>query len=215
MHIGPDQLDALQELLNIGVGHAANTLNQMLGKPIRLHIPFIHFGTVEELSKELALENEPVLASIQLPFQGSFAGSACLLFPTDSAATLVSLLTDEPDETETLDSLKEDTLTEIGNIVLNGVMGSLANVLEQPLRFSVPYYQETSVLGLIHSPAPGSHPEVYLWAQTHFDIEECNISGDILLMLGAYDLKLLIDSLCAITPTQAMMSEHVSNGQTP
>ena len=76
MHIGPEQLDALQELLNIGVGHATNTLNQMLGKPIRLHIPFIHFGTVEELSKELALENEPVLASIQLPFQGSFAGSS-------------------------------------------------------------------------------------------------------------------------------------------
>jgi len=71
MHIGPEQLDALQELLNIGVGHAANTLNQMLGKPVRLHIPFIHFGTVEEFSKELALENGSVLASIQLPFQGS------------------------------------------------------------------------------------------------------------------------------------------------
>jgi len=122
MHISPDHLDALQELLNIGVGRAAGSLNQMLEKPIRLHIPSIQLGKLDELSQDIQLIKEDTLSSVQLPFKGPFTGSACLLFPTESAAALVMALTGETEDSDTMDSLREATLTEIGNIVLNGVM---------------------------------------------------------------------------------------------
>ena len=92
MRISLEELDALQECLNIGVGRAAGSLNTMLDKPIRLHIPFIKLGSIDELSKQLPINEEASLSSVQLPFQGPFAGSACLLFPTDSAAALVTAL---------------------------------------------------------------------------------------------------------------------------
>lgn len=53
MFISHEHLDALQELLNIGVGRAAGSLNQMLGKPIRLYIPFIQSEKIEDLSQEV------------------------------------------------------------------------------------------------------------------------------------------------------------------
>ena len=53
MFISLEHLDALQELLKIGVGRAAGFLNQMLRKPIRLHIPFIQSGKIEGLSQEV------------------------------------------------------------------------------------------------------------------------------------------------------------------
>ena len=53
MYISPEHLDALQELLNIGVGRAAGSLNQMLGKPIRLYIPLIQWEMIEDLSQEV------------------------------------------------------------------------------------------------------------------------------------------------------------------
>ncbi len=194
MYITPEQLDALQELLNIGVGRAAGSLNQMLEKPIRLHIPSIQLGKMEELSQEVQSMKDTTLSSVQLPFKGTFSGSSCLLFPTESATALVVALTGEAEDPDTMDSLREATLTEIGNIVLNGVMGSLANVLNHRITYSVPYYQETSIQGLVH-PNPSDSCEMILWAQTQFTVKEYNLTGDIMLMFGVPDLGLLVTAV--------------------
>lgn len=194
MYISSEQLDALQELLNIGVGRAAGSLNQMLEKPIHLHIPFIQLGKMEELSQEVQKMKVTTLSSVQLPFKGTFSGASCLLFPTESAKALVIALTGEAEDPDTMDSLREATLTEIGNIVLNGVMGSLANVLNYRIIYSVPFYQETSIQGLLQ-PTPSDSSEIILWAQTQFTIEEYNLTGDIMLMFGIPDLGLLVNAV--------------------
>ncbi len=194
MYITPEQQDALQELLNIGVGRAAGSLNQMLEKPIRLHIPALQIGKMDELSHEVQTMKDTTLSSVQLPFSGTFSGSSCLLFPTESATALVGALTGESEDPDTMDSLREATLTEIGNIVLNGVMGSLANVLNHRITYSVPYYQETSIQGLIQ-PNPKETCEMILWAQTQFTVEEYDLTGDIMLMFGVPDLGLLVTAV--------------------
>lgn len=198
MHINPEHVDALQELLNIGVGRSAGSLNLMLKTPIRMDIPSIRVGSIAKLIQELPLQNDSALSSVQLPFQGSFAGSACLLFPTDSGATLVSALTVEHEDQVFFPALKEATLTEIGNIVLNGVMGSLSNILQHQITYAVPFYQETSLQELIRA-TPSDSSEIILWAQTRFSIAEFDISGDILLMLGVSDMGLLLNSIDTLT----------------
>ena len=207
MHISPEHLDALQELLNIGVGRAAGSLNQMLEKPIRLHVPFVRIGKPDEVSEEIQKMQEALLSSVQLPFKGTFQGSVCLLFPTESAGALVTALTGQVEAPESMDSLREATLTEIGNIVLNGVMGSLANILQHQIIYSVPYYQETSLLRLLQ-PTPSDTSEMVLWAQTRFSIEEFDLTGDIMLMLGIPDLGLLINAIGGLS--QVSSPDHVA-----
>lgn len=197
MYISPEQHDALQELLNIGVGRAAGSLNQMLEKPIRLHIPFLQLGKMEELSQEVQKMKNTTLSSVQLPFKGTFSGASCLLFPTESAKALVIALTGESEDPDTMDSLREATLTEIGNIVLNGIMGSLANILNHQIIYSVPFYQETSIQALLQ-PTPSDSSEIILWAQTQFTIEEYDLTGDIMLMFGIPDLGLLVNAVSEI-----------------
>ncbi len=211
MQINPEHLDALQELLNIGVGRAAGSLNQMLEKPIGLHVPFIQLGTSEEVFREIQQIQEATFSSVQLPFKGTFKGSACLLFPTDSAAALVTALTGEAEGTHIMDSLREASLTEIGNIVLNGVMGSLGNILRDQISYSVPYYQETSMLGLFN-PTTSDSSEIVLWAQTQFTIDQHNITGDIILLLGISDLGLLIDAVGGLS--QLTTPHYEPSGQT-
>ena len=211
MHLNPEQLDALQELLNIGVGRAAGSLNQMIEKPIRLHIPFIQLGTIEELAPNIQQIQQSPLSSVQLPFQGTFSGSACLLFPTKSAAALVTALIGEEEDHDTMDCLQEATLKEIGNIVLNGVMGSLANILQSQLTYSVPFYQETSLQALVQ-PMTSDSCKMVLLAQTRFTIEEYAITGDIMLMLGIADMGLLINTLSKFMNSTA--PHHASTGHT-
>lgn len=192
MKLTADQLDALKELINIGVGQAAGMLNEMIEFRIRLQIPAIQLFSPLELQEELIgrLGKDP-LSAVQLDFSGSFAGTAELVFPTESAATLVAVLTGEDRESPELDSLKIGTLTEVGNIVINGVMGSIGNVLDKPLTYVPPTYIEEEVEHLMPIKQSDANTTVLL-AQARFDIEELQVQGDIVLFfdVGSFDALL-------------------------
>lgn len=198
MHLTTEQLDALQELLNMGVGRAADSLNQMTEKPIRLQTPKIQIGTMQDLVSGFILGESDKLSAIRLPFCGAFSGSAFIVFLSDGAAQLVNHLTGEAGNLESLDVLKEATLTEVGNILLNGVMGTVVNVLNQPLTYSVPTYIEASMENLLEMDSSQAS-EYILWTQTQCTIEEFNTTGVILLMFGVRDLILLQSALAELT----------------
>lgn len=192
MNLTANQIDALQELVNIGVGQAAGVLNEMIDSHIRLQIPFVKILSPVELQQQLESQvNGEQISSVGLGFTGSFSGLAQLVFPADSADMLVAMLTGEELGTPDLDSVKIGTLSEVGNIVINGVMGSISNVLEQRLDYSLPSYTEGTVELLVASGnlAPKA---VVLLAQTRFSIERLHIEGDVILIfnVGSFDALL-------------------------
>ncbi len=195
MQLTINQLDVLKELVNVGIGQAAGMLNEMIEFRIRLQVPAISLlslsETQQELGKRLGLEE---LSAVKLDFSGSFSGTAQLIFPTESAATLVALLTGEELTSPDLDSLKIGTLTEVGNIAINGVMGSISNMLEQPLQYDVPAYLEEDVQHLI--PLAGNDFNVnVLLVQAQFDVEELQVQGDIVLFFGVGSFDTLLDAI--------------------
>lgn len=187
MNVTAEELDALQELINIGVGRAASLLNEMVDSHIRLKIPVVKVLTAADAYQELTTRfHDQTLASVKLRFTGSFYGTASLIFPTDSASTLVAVLTGE-DPSADLDAVKIGTLSEIGNIVINGVMGSLSNVLKRHLNYTLPVYLEDTLENLLLS-AYESDSKILL-AQASFTIERLEIIGDIILifLVGTFD----------------------------
>ncbi len=193
MNVTAEQLDALQELINIGVGRAASLLNEMVDSHIRLEIPFVKVLTASEAYQELATRfNDDCLAAVRLGFTGSFYGTAGLIFPTESASTLVAVLTGETPGSTDLDAVKIGTLSEIGNIVINGVMGSISNVLKQHMNYTLPVYLEDKIDNLL-ADANVSKSQILL-AQARFTIEQLELIGDIILIfeLSTFDALIKI-----------------------
>ncbi|BAY11108.1 chemotaxis protein CheC [Calothrix sp. NIES-2098] len=181
MNVTAEQLDALQELINIGVGRAASLLNEMVDSHIRLEIPFVKVLTAAQAYQELAIRfQDDCLAAVRLGFTGSFYGTAGLIFPTDSASTLVAVLTGEEPGSSDLDAVKIGTLSEIGNIVINGVMGSIGNVLKQHMNYTLPVYLEDRIENLL-TDTNVSQSQILL-AQARFTIEQLELIGDIILV---------------------------------
>ncbi|MBL1210955.1 chemotaxis protein CheC [Geminocystis sp. GBBB08] len=190
MNLTDKQIDALQEIIIIGVGQAAGVLNEMLSSHITLQIPFIKTFSPDLVKQELGLKlGKGKLSAVELEFFGSINGNAELVFPSDSAAELVSILTDEDMEfsESDLDELKVGALTEIGNIVISGVMGAISNLLSQNLEYFLPSYIEGNIESLIKNKNLEKESTLVL-AQTRFFIEETNIQGDIILIfhLGSF-----------------------------
>jgi chemotaxis protein CheC len=199
MNLTPDQIDAIQEIVNIGVGRAASVLNEMLEAPISLQVPYIKIGSSLDFQSEMKtrLGGERV-AAVRQDFSGSFAGLAELVFPTDSASILAAVLTGEELGTPDLDAVRIGTLSEIGNILINSVIGSISNVLNQRLDYAIPSYIEDTVENLINV-GDNQQDNTILLAQTQFFIEKLQIRGDIILVFEVGSFDVLLDAIAMLT----------------
>jgi len=198
MELDADAVDAIRELINIGVGRAAGMLNEITQRPIILQVPSISIESLENLNRSHD-ENSPPLSTISLHFQGTMSGVAALVFPPKSAALLVTLMTQEDENAQDLDVMQIETLKEVGNIIINAVMGSIANVLEQHLKYSLPNYREVRIATLAQSLKQSADNRVVL-ANARFYLEGTTISGNILLILEIGSMDALLDGIAGMTP---------------
>jgi chemotaxis protein CheC len=192
--ISADDLDAIRELINIGVGRAAGMLNDITGCSIILRVPSIQIVDLASLARETGGDRNAPLSTVSLNFHGPMAGLAALVFPPESAAQLVILMTRESGESREMDAMRIETLKEVGNIIINAVMGSIANVLKQHLNYSLPNYQELGVCSLARSLDARVDDRVVL-ANAHFRIEDTPVEGNILLILELGSMDILVESI--------------------
>src|SRR3954454_9396250 len=85
------QLDALREVANIGAGHAATALSQMVGETIMISVPTINVARLEEIPPQVAAPDEPV-AAVLMHMLGDLTGRTLLVFPRRTAMRLAALL---------------------------------------------------------------------------------------------------------------------------
>ncbi|MCA1742892.1 MAG: chemotaxis protein CheC [Desulfonatronovibrio sp.] len=189
--------DVLTEVVNMGVGQAASSLNSILDTHVDLSVPELKIVYREGGMDELSTLAKVSLASVVLRFEGSVPGQAALLFPPESAVNLVNLLV--PDESNMddmdLDAMRGEALTEIGNIVLNAVMGHFANFLKLNLDYSIPDFMFESDINEIFKLEHVEGEFAVILAKTHFVVSEHAISGDIILFFGIDSMQSLMAAI--------------------
>ncbi len=172
-----------QQLISLGIDEAAERLNELTDSPIQVQIPVVTTMEVVDCPQELKEQfgHEPISAT-ELPFTGELVGVAQLLFSQDNALELTAMLTGEEPESPEFDELKQEALTEVGNIVLNSVIGAVSNQLKENLAFSVPTYREEKVEDLLISYTLELETTAVL-GNASFTIEQLAIAGEIVLLL--------------------------------
>ena len=194
MNIDEDSVDAIRELINIGVGRAAGLLNEMTGTHIRLMVPEVRILRYADLVSENRILEHDRLSAVTLKFEGSFSGISMLLFPPDSAAILITALTGEEIRAPDLDALRIETLNEVGNIVNNAVMGSITNVLNERLTYSMPTYLEGSIAQILGNRRAIDYDWVIL-AISQFSLADLQVVGTILMIFEIGSLDSLVKRL--------------------
>ncbi|WOF16680.1 chemotaxis protein CheC [Methanoplanus sp. FWC-SCC4] len=189
-----EDIDAVREILNIGIGRSAMMLNKITKSHITLSIPQIRIFHIDEIEsvKDSFLQQKSAI--VKLDFGGDFCGTTAVLFPPDSAAKLVMAITGEDAGTPELDSLRAETVKEIGNIILNGVMGSVGNILKTHIKYSVPNYGEDTIIGLVKSSSK-SLDKYVLMATACFNVKDLNVEGNIVMLLEIGSMKVLLDKI--------------------
>ena len=192
------QMDALREMVNTGLGRAAASLNMMLDVPVDLDVPSIAMFKPEDFPFCRTVFGNELLSCVQVGFRGPFCGNAFLAFPPQNASRLVATLTGNASTSSIQNGIMADTLNEVGNILINSMIGTIGNILAEPFEFSLPRYLEGKFDDLLLMKIPPVE-QTLLLALTRFQTRQLEISGNIFIFfeLGAFE-KLL--SLIAALP---------------
>ena len=193
MEITSEHLDALQEMINIGMGKAAGVLNEMVNAHVLLQVPELQVFHPGQLACEMQLGGEDSVSAVRLKFDEPFSGSAVLLFSQESAAKLVELLVGDGTDSFDLDTLRIGTLQEIGNIVLNTVLGTLGDLLGEHLHFLPPEYLEENITTIFSEYDSQKHKILYI--KTFFYVEQHNLEGEIIFIFQVNTFNKLLKGL--------------------
>ena len=194
MAFSENTIDALTEVINIGVGKAANSLNEITDHHVALNVPKVEIFEDDIPDFNQHLLNQSEISSVQQNFDGKFSGSASLLFPEESARKLIASVTGEKIDSPELDSIRSSTLLEIGNIVINAIMGTISNLLESSIHFSLPEYRKNkSINNFFQTSNKSKEKTVLVLAETNFSLEELEINGFIFLIFEVQAINLLIE----------------------
>ena len=130
------QLDALREVANIGAGHAATALSQMIGETIMISVPTISVSRLEDVPPQLSEPDEPV-AAVLMHMLGDLTGRTLLVFPRRTAMRLSELLLRRHGEDDFSD-MQQSAIKEAGNILSSAYMNALSDFMGMMLLPSPP-----------------------------------------------------------------------------
>jgi chemotaxis protein CheC len=190
--LGLDELeiDALTELVNIGVSRAAVGLRELVGEEVILSVPSVSVLSRAQAAQLVSQGTSDFLIAVRQAFQGEFSGRALLIFPEANSLELVRAVAGRHLSLDDIVELEQEALAEIGNIILNGCMGTIANLLRRSLTMSLPEIvrgkgEELFVL------SPSGADDVVLFIRINFSIKGREISGYVAMVMDLTSLASL------------------------
>jgi len=190
------QEDSLTEIINIGMGQAADSLSKMLNEEVALSVPEILFFDLDKASEYLDKNAKKNFSGVSQQFNGVINGDALLLFPEEKSLDLVRLLLKDTTQLDDFTEMEQEALCEIGNIILNAGLSSLSNFLKTELGGTIPIYQYGDGHKILSSSSTiENNSSNILFIHVDFGIKKNDINGYIVFILTIDSINNLTKSI--------------------
>ena len=186
-HLDELELDALTELVNLGVGRAALSLRELVGEEVLLTVPAISTVSPEQAAEMIGGPRVGELVAVEQVFEGDVKGRALLIFPEANSLELVRAVTHDTVPADQIPELAPEALCETGNVVLQACLGTIANNLRRTLAMTVPQL----VRGRARDLFPKAGVSTVLFVYINFSLGGRRIRGYIALLLDLPSMRAL------------------------
>jgi len=194
-------LDVFKEIGNIGAGHAASALAEILNRRISMSVPeasVLPFNDIVEVMHG----PETLVAGVLIDVSGELNGYILLLLDMDDALAMVTQALQEPlRDTNApnfeLTEMEKDTLLEIANILVGSFLSAISSFSGLGSTPAVPQLA-IDMLGAIMSIAMieyGKIGESALFLKTQFNDLAGDINGHFFLIPDYNSYKILLNAL--------------------
>ncbi len=194
--IGALERDAVEEILNIAIGQAAASLSRMVQDQVTLSVPFLEFLSPGVAAERLdATTGGADSVAVRQHFSSSFSGDILLIFPERRSLDLVRSMLGDSVPMESLTELEQEALLEVGNVILNACLGSLANQLGLTIQSSLPIYLRGRGARILDAKHPDT--ELVMFLQVDFSLATKGVQGYLAFVMDIVSARYFAEAVSA------------------
>jgi chemotaxis protein CheC len=153
LQIDERELDRLREITNIGAGHAADALAQIVGRPCRMRVPTVRLLRAEAVGSSFVAsardDERRSMCGVFFEVEGGLGGVLALLVPEVSRAHVVRALL-RPG-VEPAPEAEQSALRELGNILASHAVSAMGDTLGTRVLPSIPVLAMEDALSALAS----------------------------------------------------------------
>ena len=139
LHIVAEEIDALRELTNIGMGRAGAKLSELFECKVKLFVPNVEIVSQSRILDVIHkfAETSEQLNVVQQEFIGDMAGRSSLIYDGASFTSMVGDLGYEEEDVKSL-SVQREVLSELTNVINSASLSGLSEELNLGMHLSQP-----------------------------------------------------------------------------
>ena len=178
-----DEKDALQEVLNIAMGQAGDSLARILDTFVELSVPRIRLVNVDQISQTISqmVGNNKAVTAVRQAFYHNLRGEAIVVFGRNGCRDLGDLMGYD----EALDpKAEQELLLDVTNVLVGAVLTGMMEILGTELNFSAPcILAEQKNLTELNFPEQFSFSHALL-LEVNFTLEKRDFKSHLMLMMA-------------------------------
>lgn len=152
----------------------------MVSSEVGLTVPIVEVLATSTAINALAGFSRESLIAVRQAFEGRLSGQTMLLFNTRDGQTLVRAVLGEGYSEQAYAELQDDTLGEIGNVLLLGLLATIGSMLGLTFQVAIPTVEAAQTEQVF----PSDGERVVMLIHVDFNVGRINARGYFALVLG-------------------------------
>ncbi|HWQ76109.1 MAG TPA: chemotaxis protein CheC [Syntrophomonas sp.] len=183
--ISAAQIDALQEVANVGAGHAATALGAMLEATIKISVPRARIMSFADVS-DFVGGAETYAVAVFSHVSGPVQASILLVMPVEKAAQLLQMLlnTGNISLSGSFTDMEYSALMELGNILSSSYLNALSSFTQMDFTPSTPALAMDMVGAVLDTILAqyGAVSDLVLLMETGFKKDNVDVMGNVFFL---------------------------------
>jgi chemotaxis protein CheC len=175
------QMEAMKEVANIGAGHAATALSEMLNEPILIGTPVVEILPFANLASRVS-KPDVMVSAVHMHVNGEAPCQIVVLFDKQQALGFVKIFMHLAPGEDVSAELVESTIKEVGNIISGAYLNALTSLTGVTLIASVPTLSTGSAQSAFLALMDVAPDCDVFYVQTRFEKDQPIIQGEFVLI---------------------------------
>ncbi|MFC1745861.1 chemotaxis protein CheC [Candidatus Riflebacteria bacterium] len=192
----PEQLDAIQEMGNIGAGNAVTAMAQFFNMPTSMEVPVVSIKDFTEVGNMVGDLTQKIV-SLKFSILGEINGYIIFLINAQHGKQMVKILLPDTDKDAPFTEMEVSCLMEIGNILSSSFVIALSNLTGKFLAISIPKYSHDMMGAVLDQTVAviAQESDEILVFEANFLIENERIRTHLFLMIPPDEVQALLSSV--------------------
>ncbi|MDO8879378.1 MAG: chemotaxis protein CheC [Coriobacteriia bacterium] len=191
------QIDALREVGNIGAGHAATALSQLVGTPVRIGVPDIRLLPITEVPAVFG-GPENLVGAVYSRLLGDLSGGLLFIAPRKDLLAIADLLrAREVGTSKSLGADEEALVTHAASVLQSAYLAAVSRFTELSVLPSPPQFAFDMMGAILEAvtTATGMKAETAILIMTRFETEEVAVDAALFYLPDPDSLDVVLGRL--------------------